>query len=83
MWKSLSYVWLFATSWTVAHGILQGRILEWVVFPFSRGSYQLRDRTHVSLIAGGFFTSWATWDSFVNLLQYSTVQLIILVGYLG
>ena len=28
-------------------------------FPFSRGSSQPRDRTLVSRIAGGFFTSWA------------------------
>ena len=41
-------------------GILQARILEWVAFPFSRGSSQLRDQTHFSHIAGGFFTSWAT-----------------------
>ena len=27
----------------VAHGILQARILEWVAFPFSRGSSQPRD----------------------------------------
>ena len=32
-------------------GILQARILERVVFPFSRGSSQLRDRTQVSCIA--------------------------------
>ena len=25
------------------HGILQARILEWVAFPFSRGSSQARD----------------------------------------
>ena len=37
-------------------GILQARILEWVAFPFSRGSSQPRDRTQVSHIAGGFFT---------------------------
>ena len=43
-----------------AHGILQARILEWVAFPFSRGSSQPRDRTQVSCIAGRFFTSWAT-----------------------
>ena len=30
------------------HGILQSRILEWVVFPFSRGSSQPRDQTQVS-----------------------------------
>ena len=34
------------------HGILQARILEWVAFPFSRGSSQ-----QVSCIAGRFFTS--------------------------
>ena len=39
------------------HGILQARILEWVVLPFFRGSSQSRDRTQVSHIAGGFFTS--------------------------
>ena len=39
------------------------RILEWVAFPFSRGSSQPRDRTQVSCIAGGFFTSWATREA--------------------
>ena len=39
------------------HGILQASILEWVVFPLSRVSSQPRDRTQVSRIAGGFFTS--------------------------
>ena len=42
------------------HGILQARILEWVAFPFSRGSSQPRDWTQVSGTAGRFFTSWAT-----------------------
>ena len=36
------------------------RILEWVAFPFSKGSSEPRDQTQVSLIGGGFFTSWAT-----------------------
>ena len=45
------------------HGILQARILEWVAFPFSRGSSQPRDRTQVSHIAGGFLTSWATREA--------------------
>ena len=39
------------------HGILQVRTLEWIAFPFSRGSSQPRDRTQGSHIAGGFFTS--------------------------
>ena len=38
------------------HGILQARTLEWVAFPFSRGSSQPRDRTWVFCIAGSFFT---------------------------
>ena len=29
-------------------GILQTRILEWVAFPFARGSFQPRDRAPVS-----------------------------------
>ena len=33
------------------------RILEWVVYPFSRGFSQPRSQTRVSCIAGGFFTS--------------------------
>ena len=46
-----------------AHGILQARILEWVSFPFSKGSSQPRDQTLASRIAGGFFTSWATREA--------------------
>ena len=42
---------------TLVHGILQGRILEWVTFPVTRGSSRLRDPTQASCIAGGFFTS--------------------------
>ena len=54
------------TPWTVAPqtplsmGILQARILEWVAMPSTRGSFQPRDRTGVSCISGGFFTSWDT-----------------------
>ena len=33
------------------------RILEWVAIPFSRGTSKVRDRTQVSHIADGFFTS--------------------------
>ena len=39
------------------HGILQARILEQTAIPFSRGSFQPRDQTQVSHIAGRFFTS--------------------------
>ena len=59
-WKLLSHVRLSATPWTV-HGILQARILEWVAFPFSRGSSQ--PTTQVSRIAGRLFTSRATREA--------------------
>ena len=39
------------------HEILQARILEWVAFPFFRGSSQPTDQTQVFCIAGRFFTS--------------------------
>ena len=38
------------------HGILQARILEWIVISFSRGSFQPRDQIRVSHIVGRFFT---------------------------
>ena len=38
------------------HGILQARILEWVVIPSSRGSSHPRDGTQVSRIEDRFFT---------------------------
>ena len=41
------------------HGILQARILEWVVISFSRGSSRPRNGTRVSCIASWFFTDWA------------------------
>ena len=67
--KTLAFLILSLTLWdpkgyslpgSSAHGILQARILEWVVIPFSRESSWPRDWTQVSCIAGGFFTIWAT-----------------------
>ena len=52
------------------HGILQARILEWVAFSFARGSSQPRDRTQVSLIAGGVFTSWAPREAHTNMFNW-------------
>ena len=52
-WKSLSRIWLFTTNSPGQN----------TAFPFSRGSSLPRDRTQVSHIAGGFFTSWATRES--------------------
>ena len=39
------------------HSISQARILEWVAISFSRGSFQPKDRTNVSCLAGEFFTT--------------------------
>ena len=39
------------------------RILEWVAYLFFRGSFQPRNQTRVSCIAGRFFTNWATREA--------------------
>ena len=46
-----------SSSGSSVHGLLQARILEWVVIPFSRASSQPRDQTQVFCVAGRFFTS--------------------------
>ena len=46
------------------HGILQARILEQVIIPFSRESSWPRDWTQVSCLAGRFFTIWATREAY-------------------
>ena len=47
------------------------RILEWVAYPFSRGSSWLRNWTGVSYIASGFFTSWATREAQALLVMFN------------
>ena len=50
----LSCVELFATLCTVGFsvcGVFQARTVEWVAISFSRGSFQSRDRTHVTCIS--------------------------------
>ena len=53
--QSLSCVQLFAPpmEYTI-HGILQARMLEWIAFPFSRGTFQPRDQTQVLCIVEQF-----------------------------
>ena len=46
------------------HGILQARMLEWVVISLSRGTSRSRNWAQVSRIAGGCSTYWAMWDIF-------------------
>ena len=66
------------------HGILQARILEWVVTSSSRGSSQPRDQTHVSCVAcigRWMLYHWATWEDCIYIwLTYSTqIQTIHLI----
>ena len=55
------------------------RILEWVAYPFSRGSSRPRNWTGVFCIAGRFFTNWAireaqeittTWIHLIQLCSH-------------
>ena len=50
------------------------RILEWVAYPFSRGSSWPRNWTGVSCITGGFFTSWANRGALQTALQRENVM---------
>ena len=55
--------------WILYHLSHEGSpwILEWVVYPFSRGTSQPRNqKTEVSCIAGGFFTSWVTREAYID-----------------
>ena len=59
--------------------ILQAGILEWVAIPFSRGSSQSWDWTHISHISGRFiFTIWVTREAkcLVNLNDYSSLLVV-------
>ena len=46
-----------ATAWIYNPWTFWAKILEWVAIPFFKGSSQPRNRSRVSSIAGGFFTS--------------------------
>ena len=64
----LNYVQLLMTPWPgfSDHGIFQRRILEWVAISYSKGSFLPRDQSHISVspaLAGGFFTTGATWEA--------------------
>ena len=54
------------------------RILEWVVYPFSSGSFQPRNQTRVSCIAGGFFTNWAIREA-VEFMWKRAIRIILQV----
>ena len=61
------------------HGILQARILEWVAIPFSRGSSQPKNQTHVSgspPLAGRFFITSTQWTEEPGRLRFLGLQRI-------
>ena len=62
-------------SGSSVHRILQARLLEWIVMPFSRGSSWPREWTWVSCIAGRFFTVWATREA--PFLHKRTIQTLL------
>ena len=56
------------------HGILQARILEWVVIAFSRGSSRPRDSTCLTCISrtgSKLLYHWATWEAqiFISIMS--------------
>ena len=64
------------------HGILQARILEWVVMPFSRGSSPPRDQTcisSVSCIGRRLLTASTTWLGLI--LKEPVKQELMLGGH--
>ena len=62
-WPTLSDPRDCSPPGSFVHGILQARILEWISYPFSKGTSWPRNWARVSCIAGGFFTSWATQEA--------------------
>ena len=58
-------------------GVLQARILQWVVISSSRESFRPRDRTcvsYVSSVAGGFFQSLTTGKPLSSSLWHFTIR---------
>ena len=60
--STLCDLMVYSPPGSSVHGVLQARILEWVVILFSRGSSWPRDRTWVSLQVD-FFSCWATSEA--------------------
>ena len=73
---------LYSPLGASVHGILQGRILEWVAMPFSRGSSRPRDWTQLSRIAGRLFTYWATKEVIFVYVHFKKLHLFTSYGNL-
>ena len=50
------------------------RILEWGAYPFSSGSFWLRNQTGLSCIAVRFFTNWAMREAQEKRSEYANCQ---------
>ena len=61
------------------------RILEWIAYPFSSGSFRPRNRTRVYYITGGFFTNWAMREAQYSerLVLFILLKTIYLFGCAG
>ena len=70
------------------HGILQVIDLEWVAFPFSRGSSRPRNQTAVSCIAAGFFSNWAMkakliWDIYWVMKKSEVILMVEVSNFIS
>ena len=64
--KYLSHIQLFVSPWTIA---CQASLsVGWVTISFSRGSFQPRDRTHVSCIGRQILYHLATREALIKWL---------------
>ena len=52
------------------------RILEWIAYPFSRGSFQPGNWNRISYIAGRCFTNWAIKETHWIRFQYGSCLLV-------
>ena len=70
------------TPWTSSvQGILQAGILEWVAISFFGGSFQPRDRTRVSSLAGRLFPVWATREALFSKMEIKdSIYLLVVFG---
>ena len=57
------------------HGISQARILERVASPYSRGPFQLRDRTCSSCAGRQILYHWATWEALEHRWFYFNIHI--------
>ena len=73
-WPTLCNLMTCSLPGSSVHGILQARILECIVIPFSRESSQPRDQTWVFCIAGRFFTVWTTKEALWATREADTYQ---------